>query len=534
MFHSKYKVKMKKIKYILAGMTVLFLYSCNDVLDTVPTDRLPSELFWKTDPDAEYAANSIYHELEGFWELLNLDCYTDIGHYNFNSSDETRVERGAADAQNAVYRNYWARYYKGIRLCNDYMENIHQVEVENQDKVNAYTGEVKTLRAYFYLRLVTFYGDVPLILKTISIEEGKEVARTPAAEVWSFIEKELTEAAALLPVTAAQQGRITKGAANALRARAMLYKGDYEKAAQAAREVIDSRVYDLYPSYQKLFSYEAEGSREIIFDHQYMKDQYNNNVINNYGAFSLGTAGPHLTPTRTLVDAYRMTNGKKITDAASGYDPYEPYKNRDPRLSYSIYVPGDLLPDGSLYDSRPFSNTPDAYGGSYKASTTGFAPKKYINPEDVKTPSNCGINLVIMRYAEILLTYAEARIELGQIDETVLEALNAIRQRSDVNMPPIPSGLSQGEMREIVRHERMVELALEGHRYFDILRWKIAEDVCNTPLMCLTYVNEEGKLIEVQDDLNPKRFDKAKHYLWPIPYNERLFNPNLTQNPNWE
>lgn len=525
---------MKKIIYLLGGFIISTMFSCDDILETVPTDRLPSELFWKTDQDAEYATNSIYHELEDYWDILNLDCFTDIGHYNFNAADHTRVERGAADAQNSVFSGYWSKYYRGIRLCNDYLENVVNVNVVDQDKVNGHTGEVKTLRAYFYLRLVFFYGDVPLIKQTISIEEGKQVKRTPANEVWDFIEKELIEAAELLPVSQAQKGRITKGTANAINARAMLYKGEYKKAAEMAKKVIDSNQYDLYPSYKKLFSYEAENSKEVIFDRQYIKDQYSNDVINRFGPFSLGTAGAHLVPTRTLIDAYQMTNGKAITDAQSGYDPYNPYKNRDPRLSYSVFVPGDILPNGSIYDSRPNSNTPDAYGGSYKASTTGYNPSKYINEEDARTPSNCGINLIYLRYAEVLLTYAEAKVELNEIDETVLNAINKIRTRDDVNMPPIQSGLSQDKMREIIRHERLVELALEGLRYFDIIRWRIAEDVCNTPLLCLAYVNEDGKLITLQDDLNPKRFEKEKHYLWPIPFNERLFNKNLTQNPKWE
>lgn len=524
---------MKNISCAALLIAALFTVSCSDVLETIPTDRLPSELYWKTEQDAEYAANAIYTVLEDFRETINMDGLSDIGHINFYANNWSYLEKASGDAQNGLFQDFWNKYYRAIRMCNEFMVNVKNVVPENEVALNKSIGEVRTLRAYFYFRMVSLYGDVPLVLTPITIKESKELTRTSQSEIWDFIEKELTEASVLLPATASQKGRFTKGAALSIKAKVMLYIGAYEKAAEAAKAVIYLKVYSLYPSYAKLFSYEAENSSEVIFGKQFVKDQYSNEVINTYGARSLGGNGSDLAPTRSLLDAYEMINGKSITESGSGYDPLNPYKDRDPRLSYSVFVPGDILPNGAVYDSRPFSKTADAYGSSFQASTTGFTPKKYMNKEDAKTPSNCGINLITMRYAEVLLMYAEAKIELNQIDESVLDAINSIRQRPDVNMPAVPSGLSQTRMREIVRHERLVELALEGVRYLDIKRWKIAEQVCNTPILGMSYINQDDKLIYLQDDVNPKRFDAKKNYNWAIPYNERLLNPKLEQNPGW-
>ncbi|HLR31430.1 MAG TPA: RagB/SusD family nutrient uptake outer membrane protein, partial [Fodinibius sp.] len=186
---------------------------------------------------------------------------------------------------------------------------------------------------------------------------------------------------------------------------------------------------------------------------------------------------------------YEMKNGMEIDEQGSGYDPSNPYDNRDPRLRYSMFVYGDELPDGQTYDPRPGLGGADDIMRSFTTTSTGFNIKKYVNDEDLADPTNCGINIILQRYAEILLTYAEAKIELGEIDQSVYNAINEVRQREDVMMPVIDNtGQSQNELREIVRHERKVELAFEGLRYFDIRRWEIAPEVMNGPIRGITSV----------------------------------------------
>jgi hypothetical protein len=352
-------------------------------------------------------------------------------------------------------------------------------------------------------------------------------------QIWDFISSELTESAALLPNTQADKGRITKGAALGLKARALLYAGRFAEAATAAKQVMDMKVYSIYPNYSNLFTYAAENNAEVILDIEFVKDIYSNNIFFIMGPFSQKNSQGRNTPTKNLVDAYQMKNGKNITDPSSGFDPYNPYANRDPRLGYSIYVAGDVLPDNKIYNSKPNSGTADAVGFSFQSTNTGFNVEKYINKEDLVQPANGGVNIILMRYAEILLTYAEAKIEANQLDQTVLNAINAVRQRPDVAMPPITTLGSQAEMRAIVRKERLVELAFEGLRFFDIRRWRIAENVMPGKIYGMTYADPNGalKTIEVQAWTNS--FDKSRDYLWPIPQKERELNPGLGQNPNW-
>jgi len=539
---------MKKHQYFLIMTFAVVLFGCSDVLDTVPTDRLSSDVYWQTDKDAEYAANAIYRFLESPVTILGRDEMSDLARATFETSDETKVEASIADPQTNIFQNTWNDLYKGIRRCNDYMANVEKITPADQAKVDRLTAEVRTLRCYFYSRLTSYFGDVPLVTTPIGIEESKALTRTPVSEIYDFIYTEITASVNALPATTTEKGRVTKGAALGILARTMLFAAGnvtgtdaraemyYERAMDAADAVIALGVYDLLPAYKELFKYANENSVEVVFDVQYLKDVYANAVMNNFGAVSLGNNGSSMSPTAVLVDEYETINGKMITEDAS-YDPMNPYAGRDPRLSYTLYVPGDVLPNGTIYDSRPgWSTSGDVIGASYQVSKTGLLPSKYINPEDVgqSNRSNCGINLILFRYAEILLTAAEARIELNLEPDVALQYINRIRQRADVNMPALTGISGQVALRQAVQHERMVELALEGNRFFDIRRWKIAESVCNMDQITgMRYVDKtSGQLITITTDYK-KKFT-ARDYLWPIPYNERQLNTNLTQNEGWD
>ena len=528
---------------LLSGIMI----GCSDVLDTIPTDRLSSEVYWQTDNDAEYAANAVYRFLESHITVLGRDVMSDVARSTFETSDETKVEGSIADSQTGIFQTTWNDMYKGIRRCNDYMANVDKITPTNEAFVNRVTSEVRTLRCYFYSRLVSYFGDVPLVTDPIGISESKTLTRTPVSEIYDFIYKEINESVAHLPVATSEKGRVTKGAAYAILARTMLFAAGnvtgtdnrpatyYERAKTAADAVIALGVYSLLPNYKDLFTYENENNQEVVFDKQFIKDVYANAVMNNFGAVSLANNGSMMSPTSVLVDEYETSNGKRIADDPS-YDPKNPYENRDPRLSYTLYVPGDLLPNGTVYDSRPgWSSSADVIGASYQVSKTGLLPRKYINAEDIgqSNRTNCGINLILIRYAEVLLTAAEARIELNVETEKALQYINEIRQRPDVNMPVLSGITSQSDLREAVRHERMVELGLEGNRFFDTRRWKISENVCNMDrIVGMRYVDKDsGELVTITNDYK-KKFT-SRDYLWPIPYNERQLNKNLTQNDGW-
>lgn len=522
------KLILNKYLYIYV---IFFTFGCQkELLNTIPNDRITSDIFWTTEKDAIIAANALYTFLDGT-EQLHRDVFTDIAHTNTQYGDYKAMELGSYNANSLVVEAEWTNDYKGIRGANYFLENVNKIVTPDADLITHLTGEVRFLRAYFYMKLAFIYGEIPLITKSLTIEEGRNVTQTSTGEIWDYIYKELTDAANELPLVASETGRITKGAALALNSRAMLYAKRYDKAAELAKAVMDLNIYSLYPSYQNLFSYAAENNSEVILNKEFIKDVYANNVLSLFAPFSILSNGVTMVPLKKIVDSYEMTNGKNINELGSDFDSYNPYENRDPRLGYSVYVPGDVLPNGITFDSRPNSGTADAVGSNYQVSVTGYYVKKYINKEDINDLSNCGINIILLRYAEVLLTYAEAKIELNQIDESVYDAIDQIRSRPDVNMPLINQPQTQDELRETVRNERMVELAFEGQRFFDIRRWTIVSEVFNMPIKGLTYINN-GQL-ETVDQPGVVRNFQQRDYLWPIPQKEMDLNKKLKQNPGW-
>ncbi len=510
----------------------MMLSSCSkELLETLPNDRLSEDIYWKTENDAKLAVNSLYTFLDGV-SALSWDAATEIAHSNQLANSLTFVELGTYDIANAKVLAEWSAGFNGIRAANYFLENVDKVTGANPDNIARFKAEARVLRAYQYIKLAGFFGDVPLLTATVSLEEAGKLTRTPVEQIWDFVDTELAAAAQVLPPSypAADRGRITSGAAWALKARADLWAGRYQLAIDAAEMV---QGYSLYPSYADLFKYVAENNVEVVLDKQFIKNNYQNNVFAVLSPFSQLNGASMYVPTRAMVDAYETADGKKITDPGSGYDPLQPYNNRDPRLRFSIYVDGDILPSGIVFEPAPNSGGPDAIGATFVNSTTGFNIRKYINPEDYATPSNSGINIILLRYAEVLLTLAEAKIELNQLDASVYDAINTVRNgRTDVKMPSIGNELTQEELREIVRQERTVELAFEGLHLFDIRRWKTAELVMPGPVLGMDYL-DNGELKTVVVAGVNRSFDKRRHYLWPIPLTEINLNGNLSQNPDW-
>lgn len=523
------KLTYKPLLLILIGLA---FGACEDLLDTVPTDRISTETFWKTEKDAQLAANAVYtHLFETATHYASWDGMTDIGYTNLPQSAESFILQGTFDQLNSRVAGDWKNYYAGIRSANAFLDNVDKVQTTNTALINRLKGEVRTLRAHYYTYLAFLYGDVPLVTSELTLEESKTLTRTPVSQVWDFISAELTGAATLLPDTQTEKGRVTKGTALALKARAMLYARRYQEAADAAKAVMDLNVYSIVPAYKDLFSYAQENNAEVILDIQFVKGTLPNDIFSVLAQRSVN--GRNLfVPTKKIVDAYEMINGLPIEAEGSGFDAANPYTNRDPRLKYSIFVEGDILPNGKVFDPKPNSTTGDAVGSTFLVSPTGYNVKKYISAEDLAAPTNAGINFILMRYAEVQLIYAEAKIALDQIDQSVYDAINAVRQRPDVNMPAISSGKTQEDLTTIVRHERLVELAFEGQRFFDIRRWEIAGDVMPGKVYGMTYKDAQGNLQTVEVPAWTNTWSD-RNYLWPVPQAERDLNDQLGQNPDW-
>ena len=526
---------MSAIKTTIVILSVFALISCqSDLLETIPNDRISSNIFWQTPADAEFAANAIYPTLDGL-NIVSYDGISDILLTNHPFAANVEVQRGFITIATPRFFTEWGNAYRGIRRANDFMDNIDRVVHDDPALINKLKGEVMTLRAYHYIKLAMLFGDVPLITTGIDIEEGKSVVRTPVEEIWNFVEDELNQAAGWLPLN--NNGRVSQGTANGLLARAMLFAGRFAKAAAAAEKIMDTGEYTLYPDYFELFQYGGEDNHEILLDRQFAKDVNSHNIYAVLAPWSQipGSTGSQYVPTAKMIDMYEMKNGKSIDDPESGYDPMNPYENRDPRMEYSVFLTEITgLPDGGVYGSIPDTDGSDAVQITVYSTSTGYNVRKYVDNEDYNNPANSGLNIILLRYAEVLLTYAEAKIELGEMDQSVYDAINQVRQRTSVDMPPITPLLasSQDHLREIVRRERTVELAFEGLRFFDIRRWRIAEEVMPGTPKGMTYV-ENGMLKQIELPGFERFFNPERDYLWPIPQRERELNENLTQNPGW-
>lgn len=541
-------------------------FSCQDVLEKFPVDKPDNSTFLKNTTELELAVNGTYSRLwhtgisaGGQWEYI-LDCASDIA-WDRNGGILTSAGNGTLNSAESNIASVWRHYYAAIGRANYVLDNLNKVENASEVVLNQAEGQMRVLRAYWYSHLVNLFGDVPLIEHVQSISDI-EVGRTEKKDVVDFILKDLDVAASKLPATWPQnsQGKVTSGTALALKARIALVNGRYDVAAEAAKVVIDSQVYTLYNNYQELFMYKGESNKEVIFEVNY---KYGLKVHNGPVAFFSRNAQGNSTkvPTQSLVDSYECTDGQTI-DKSPLYDPQNPFVNRDPRLKQTIAVPGDRFlgyqfetHKDSLqcwdYTVTPARRIPNQDATNPYASFTGYCWKKFTDEQDKGSfRSASSLNYILIRLAEVYLTYAEAKIELNQIDQSVLDAINIVRGRESVKMPAITVGKSQSEMREVIRRERKIELAMEGLRLQDIRRWKIADKVMQGPLYGrpqkpysykdqgtpVILANSTPDYTAYKDKLSivePRVFDVNRDYLWPIPLSELDANKKLVQNPNY-
>lgn len=543
-------------KYIVLVLIALSFSGCikNDLLDSTPKDRLNNENYWESLKDAEYAVNYLYTFLNG--DMTGRDLYSDIMIDNYAyDSDNRRILRGIHQADLGIFNNEWVDRYKAVKACSNFFENVDKVAEEASEEelalLERMKGEAHFIRAYAYTYLAFYFGDVPYVDKSITVAEGQDVTRDPVMEVWEKVFADYDQAIDRLPKSyeSSNYGRITKGAAMAMKAKASLYAAKYsdqyyDQAYREAKKVIDLNVYSLYPDYGKLFMYEGEASSETVLSRVYIGGgSHNHNTFSQRAPKSLKNGSPYYSATKSIADAYQMANGKDILAADSGFDPTNPYESRDPRMKLSLFVNGDDLfglhgnPDYpeayEVLNMTPGSGTPDDVSVYDLSTPTGFYIKKYLDISDYASPGLGGIDFMLIRYADVLLMAAEGLIESGGNLTEAAGYIDEVRQR--VAMPGLEaSGVyvtDKSAMRQALRNERLVELAFEGERYIDIIRWKTAEDVLAGDIQGMRYV-EEGQVKVVTLDFT-KAFDPNRDYLWPIPSTQIKLSPQLSQNPGY-
>lgn len=502
-------IKFEYKSLSVAALLLMSCIGCHDELNIDPADKYSIETFWKTEEHASAGLSGCYESLRAFYGgnwVYETDLITPNGWgYNENGGVGP-LARGVHTTTDGLVAGKWNQAYEGVGRTNTLLDRIGDIQM-NDNLKSRMTGEAKFLRALFYFNLVNYFGGVPLILETPDAEKHSDLPRTDRAVVVAQILKDLDDAIAVLPPSypAKDVGRATVGAALALKARLQLYEEDWTGAAQSAQQVMDLQVYSLFPNYRDLFKLQNEHNPEVIFNVEFLAPRFTNNF--DQPIYILNTPAP----LKDLVDAYLMNDGLAISESPA-FDATKPYENRDPRLHQTIAVIGYMY-NGKIVKLSDVVNT-------------GFGMKKWTSfSDDVNIPSispSTELNPILIRYAEVLLTYAEAKNEASGPDASVYAAINAVRARPSVNMPEVQPGLTKEEMREVIQLERRVEHAFEGLYYSDIRRWKLAEIVNNGPIY-----NHEG------NPITNRTFDKDRDYLWPIPYVQIQENPALEQNPNY-
>jgi len=535
------------IKLTIVSVFAIAATGCKK-LDLGPTDRFSELNFWTIDANVNSALNNNYSLMYNSYLYFYNEALSDNAYSP--SGDIGVIASGVYTPTLPKFQNDWGYYYSTIKSCNLFLEGVDQNKTLPADILNRMKGEVRFIRAFEYFNLTKWYGDVPLINSNLSPEEVQQIARTPKEAVVKFVVDELEAAAAVLPskdqYSAADNGRISKGAALALEARVLLYQGNRMAEVVAICEKLMNEQgtygnYSLATSYSALFNDPIvnRNNSEAILSLQYVPAIRTWNEFFDFAPRSVGARVNNMAPLQELVDNYIMLNGKSINEAGSGYDEANPYVNRDPRLTATVVYDGYrwVNPNGTtkiIYikpGSDPDRAALDEYSLTGQGSKTGYYWRKYFDPIALASFAS-GSNLHLIRYAEVLLMYAEAKNSLGQMTAEVWnKTIGALRVRAGFTDPGALTYPGNANMTNIIRQERRTELALEGIRPDDIRRWKIAEDVMNGWAHGAKFgdPNVDNGYIRVQQ----RQFDPAKNYLWPIPPSERLLDKNLTQNPGY-
>jgi len=538
-------MKTKIIQYtIILTVALLSLASCND-LDLAPTNRFTDANYWTSTEKAAAVLNMAYSQMFGANYFFANERLSDNLYEGRGNTDEKIITSGQADAALGRFANEWKNCYEGIKTCHIFLDNVDLVPNMDAAVKARMIAEIRFIRASLFFRLTNHYGDVPFFDYNITLQEANTISRTPKAVVVAFVRDELNEIVSLLPKKGEyadkDKGRITQGAVMTLLARTYLYENDWANVASITGRIIngDYGQYALYPSYEGLFLPENELNDEVILDMGYTLNLRTWNEMYDAIPLSVGGRINAFAPTQELVDDFIMKNGKGITESGSGFSEDNPYVNRDPRFGASIVYHGYQWRKGdgtvSTIHIRPGSSADagvsnlDEYAGPGQNSTaTGYYIRKYFDPTAPEGMA-AGLNLILMRYADVLLMYAEAKNELGEMNETVWnQTIRSIRERAgftDASALNYPTG----DLQNTIRGERRSELAFEGLRIFDIRRWGTIETLMNGNPHGAKFAANNTQFIQ----LDLRRFDKERDYLFAIPQSQRDINENLTQNPGY-
>jgi starch-binding outer membrane protein, SusD/RagB family len=520
--------KMKNISKILVagGLTfALTLNSCSEnILDQVNSNTVSTGTFWKTPEDVEKAVNGIYHPLTNtffFGRIIHTSIMLRSDEFNIRpAGGNTAISTLQGGPGNARWaEEVWSEPFKAIYRANAVIENTNATNISDETRRNGLVGQAYFLRGFSYWYLLNIFGNVPLITKTPKVAEEYFPAQATKEAVWTQIVADFDQAEKLLPATwtGDNKGRPTSGSAAGMRGKSLLYQGKWAEAEAAFRKVVSGGKYALLPAnrYNQNFDESNENNEESVFELQYLGIQSFSWGVDIPGVGTMGNYHiDYAPPTKSPDQSHYVNSWVKNLFEANGESV-----RREQALAYD-YV-------GSKgYGGVPFNT--DFAGDIVKAKADKMEPiftKKYAGL-DIGTRdkvdflgTNVGNNWRIMRYADVLLMLAESLNEQGKTAEAET-ILNQVRFRANVKAK---NSLTKASMTQAIIDERTLELNGEGHRFFDLVRWNLAE----------TYMGANSKHGSNPKSLSGGVFVKGKHEIVWIPQGELQANKNLKQNPNY-
>ena len=547
---------MKKILNML--LSCAMLAGCID-LDRMPLDTISDKAVFEDEALTQAYMYNIYGYMPcgygvstvpgtdivrtgglGLTDLL--DGSTDLlrSPSMWNESNGVMIPGTISAAYNPL--EVWANRYEVIRKVNNLLANTGEDSALDKDFLSRVRAEARFVRAFMYFDLVRRYGAVPLIeeLQDYDDPQALQVPRDPVEDIYDFIYEELKDIAenglpAAAEMTAADMGRASSEAAWALNGRAMLFAERWKESAECSAKVIESGYHSLNPDYNALFQSKG-GDREVIFEVLFDGLNKGHAADMLYMPPSLDNGwGAQSCPTQELVDSYEMLDGSRF-DWSNPEHAANPYEGRDKRLQWSIIV------DGSEFKGKTIRTAwlePDDGLGLVERTNTGYYIRKFLDEtlpfEKLVGYGGSSTSWKEIRLAEVLLNYAEALNELNQGPDPEGKAYEAVRRvRERAGLPELPSGLDYAAFRERIVQERKVELAFEGHRFWDLRRWRMAEEVLNDKYFHGIRITEDDDGSKIYDvfEVNsvPRQVFLEKHYLMPINQGEIEKNPKLLPN----
>jgi len=542
---------INKIFKTIFSVGIICLAGCSNYLDTTPTDSISDKIVWESDATVQLYVNTFYAYIdrygvfsspsqfngnltEGMTETLKYGSYVP-GSGAGDSNDYVFTPEKITPATDLL--SVWTPTYERIRRVNDFLLGLGKYSKLDAQANEQYEAQARFFRAFLYFQLAKRHDGV-ILYKDMNLQ--KNINRSTAAEIWDFIAEDLDFAASVLPKQNTY-GRLTKGAAFALKSRAMLYAERWQAAKDAADSVFAQNVYQLTDKYADGYK---GGNSESILEYNYLTTGPSHSFDKNYATYGeIDNQGGDGTPTQEMVEAYEKKDGTKIDWSAwhvgGGTTTPPPYADLEPRFQATVIY------NGSVWQGKTMENCVNGTNGRYMGyhddtytkgrTVTGYYIKKFRDESNTDLTTYASTHTwVELRLAEVYLNRAEANYRLGKT-VPALNDLNAIRKRTEVNLPE-KTGLTGNDLFNAIRQERKIELAYEGHLYWDMRRWKLADTEYNNYRVHGLKIsqNAAGYLYEYVDcDLQDRKF-LAKTYVLPIPDDELANNSAIEQYDQWK